>query len=51
MFDGVKENLPCWGLQIAPEKIQRGGPINYLGHRKFDHRKYKLKNLGETLIN
>jgi hypothetical protein len=32
MFDEVKEHkpLPSWGLQIAPEKIQRGDSISYL---------------------
>ncbi|MGE9574186.1 reverse transcriptase domain-containing protein [Escherichia coli] len=33
MFDMVKEVLPHWGLQIAPEKIQRGDSINYLGYK------------------
>ncbi|MGE9714897.1 hypothetical protein ACQP3F_24940 [Escherichia coli] len=29
----VKKVLPHWGLQIAPEKIQRGDSINYLGYK------------------
>ena len=29
MFEMVKEVLPRWGLQIAPEKIQKGDSINY----------------------
>ena len=33
MFDEVKKNLPSWGLQITPEKIQRGDSINYLGYK------------------
>lgn len=33
MFDEVKKTLPCWGLRIAPEKIQRGDSINYLGYK------------------
>ena len=33
MFEEVKKILPCWGLQIAPEKIQRGDSINYLGYK------------------
>lgn len=31
MFEAVKEILPRWELQIAPEKIQRGDSINYFG--------------------
>ena len=33
MFEEVKKVLPKWGLQIAPEKIQRGDSVNYLGYR------------------
>ena len=33
IFEMVKAVLPCWGLQIAPEKIQRGDSINYLGYK------------------
>ena len=33
MFEEVKIILPKWGLQIAPEKIQRGDSVNYLGYR------------------
>ena len=33
MFDEVQKTLPSWGLQIAPEKIQRGDSINYLGYK------------------
>ena len=34
VFEEAKKILPCWGLQIAPEKkIQRGDSINYLGYK------------------
>ena len=33
MFEEVKKVLPKWGLQIAPEKIQRGDSVNYLGYK------------------
>ena len=33
MLEEVKKVLPKWGLQIAPEKIQRGDSVNYLGYR------------------
>ena len=33
MFEEVKKVLPKWGLQITPEKIQRGDSVNYLGYR------------------
>ena len=33
MFEEVKIVLPKWGLQIVPEKIQRGDSVNYLGYR------------------
>lgn len=33
IFEEVKEVLTCQGLQIAPEKIQRGDFINYLGYK------------------
>ena len=33
MFEKLKEVLPRWGLQIAPEKIQKGESINYLGYK------------------
>ena len=29
MFEEVKKILPCWGLQIASEKIKRNDSINY----------------------
>ena len=32
MFGEIKNVLPKWGLQIAPEKIQRGNSVNYLGY-------------------
>ena len=32
MFEEIKKILPCWGLQIAPEKKQRDY-INYLGYK------------------
>ena len=28
-----KKSLPSWGLQIAPEKLQRGDSINHLGYK------------------
>ncbi|KAL6087981.1 hypothetical protein STEG23_022841, partial [Scotinomys teguina] len=33
LFEEVKKILPCWGLQIAPEKIQKGDSVNYLGYK------------------
>jgi hypothetical protein len=33
MFKVTQRILPCWGLQIAPEKIQRGGSFSYLGYK------------------
>ena len=33
MLEEVKIVLPKWGLQIAPEKIQRGDSVYYLGYR------------------
>ena len=33
LFEEVKIVLPKWGLQIAPEKIQRGDSVNYLGYK------------------
>ncbi|KAL6065033.1 hypothetical protein STEG23_028902 [Scotinomys teguina] len=33
LFEEVKKILPCWGLQIAPEKIQKGDSSNYLGYK------------------
>ena len=34
LFEEVKIVLPIkWGLQIAPEKIQRGDSVNYLGYK------------------
>ncbi|KAL6091369.1 hypothetical protein STEG23_030322 [Scotinomys teguina] len=33
LFEEVKKILPYWGLQIAPEKIQKGDSINYLGYK------------------
>ncbi|KAL6045981.1 hypothetical protein STEG23_001675 [Scotinomys teguina] len=33
LFEEVKKILPCWGLQIAPGKIQKGDSINYLGYK------------------
>ena len=33
LFEEVKLVLPKWGLQIAPEKIQRGDSVNYLGYK------------------
>ena len=32
-FEEVKIVLPKWGLQISPEKIQRGDSVNYLGYK------------------
>ena len=33
MFKETQRILPWWGLQIAPEKRQRGDSINYLGYK------------------
>ncbi len=33
LFEEIKILLPKWGLQIAPEKIQKGDSINYLGYK------------------
>ena len=33
MFEEVTKVLPKRKLQIAPEKIQRGDSVNYLGYR------------------
>ena len=33
LFEEVKIVLPKWGLQNAPEKIQRGDSVNYLGYK------------------
>ena len=33
LFEEVKRVLPKWGLQIAPEKNQRGDSVNYLGYK------------------
>ena len=33
MFEEVKKVQHKWGLQISPEKIQRGDSVNYLGYR------------------
>ena len=34
MCEEVKEVLPKGGLQNAPENIQRGDSVNYLGYRR-----------------
>ena len=33
MFEDVKNVLPKWGLQITPEKFQRGDSVKYPGYR------------------
>jgi hypothetical protein len=33
MFKETQRILPCWGLSIALEKLQRGDSINYLGYK------------------
>ena len=33
MFEEVNKVLTKWGLQIAPEKIQRGDSVSYLGYK------------------
>ena len=33
MLEEVKNVLPKWGFQIAPEKIQRGDSVNFLGYK------------------
>lgn len=43
MFDEIKKTLPCWGLQITPEKIQRGHSINYLGYKSKKVRPQKVQ--------
>jgi hypothetical protein len=56
MFDKVENFLPCWGLQITPETIQRGESVNYLGDRiglqkvrpqKVDIRRNQLRILND----
>ena len=56
IFEGVRRILPTWGLQIAPEKIQRGDSINYLGYKinqqkirpqKVQIRRDRLKTLND----
>ncbi|KAL6040906.1 hypothetical protein STEG23_037882 [Scotinomys teguina] len=56
MFEEVKKVLPLWGLQIAPEKVQRGNSINYLGYKielqkirpqKVQLRRDRLKTLND----
>jgi hypothetical protein len=60
----IKIILPCWELQLAPEKekIQRGDSINYLGYKivlqkkkkkkkkkkKSSHRRYRSKTTTTT---
>ena len=34
MFEEEKKVPYKWGLQIVPEKIQRGDSVNYLGYRR-----------------
>lgn len=42
MFKGTQRIPPCWGLQIAPEKIERVDSINYLDYKKKpDHKRYR----------
>ena len=33
MFEETQKVLTTCGLQIDPEKIQRGDPVNYLGYK------------------
>ena len=33
MFDEEKKHLPCWGLQIDPDKTKRVDSINCLGYK------------------
>ena len=33
LFEKLKKILPDWGLQISPEKGQRGYYINYLAYK------------------
>ena len=44
MFEEVKKVLPKWGLQIAPEKIQRGDSVNHLGY-KIDLQKNRTQKI------
>jgi hypothetical protein len=39
MFKVTEKILPCWGLQIAPEKIQRGNYLNCLDYKINQHKK------------
>ena len=48
LFEEVKIVLPKWGLQIAPEKIQRGDSVNYLGYKIGLQRRHKRHKSGET---
>lgn len=44
--------LPCWGLQIAPEKkIQRGDYINFLGHKSTKDSTTKTTNQERPIKN
>ena len=33
MFEKENKILPRWGLQIPPEKMQRGNFVSYLGYK------------------
>ncbi|KAL6083314.1 hypothetical protein STEG23_007305 [Scotinomys teguina] len=54
LFEEVKKILPCWGLQIAPEKIQKGDSINYLGYKiglqKIRPKRCKLGEIDYELL-
>ena len=54
MFEKVKIILPKLGLQLAPEKIQRGDSVNYLGYRiglqKIRTQKAQIRRAGYKLL-
>lgn len=43
MFKGTQRIPPCWGLQIAPEKIQRVDSINYLDYKINQQKNLTIK--------
>lgn len=43
MFKRTQRILPCWGLQTAPEKIQRVHFINYSGYKISQQKNLTIK--------
>lgn len=43
MFKEIQRILPCWGLQIVPENIQRVDSINYLGYKISQQKNLTIK--------